>query len=470
MIKAHSAKFTSGNILPKMIAFILPLMASNVLQQLYNAADLIIAGFSSNPDAVGSIGMTASLTHLLVNLFVGSAVGANVVISRHLGAGENDKAGRAAHTAVLISFIFGLCCSVLGLIISEPVLKLMGAEGNLLKYATLYTRIFFLGVPFTALTNFMVATLHANGDTRSPLIILSLAGLFNVLLNSFFVFVLDMSVDGVAIATALANVCSAIALFIRLSKENGPCKLSFKTLKMDKREFIDILKTGMPAGIQMSLFSLSNILIQSSIISVNNALTPAGSAYEPIVKGNAAANSLDGICYTALASIHVSAVTFTSQNVGANDYQRVKKVAVYGYMLGIIGSIILGVIMLTLKAPLLSLYGVVDGPEGSLERLAYNAGTTRINIFFFTYATAGLLEIGAGLNKGMGRAGSSAAITFVGTCLFRIAWLLTAFASIPTLNVIYYSYPISWTITGIAQLILYVTVYKKRKNTQNPTI
>ena len=228
--KKQTLSMTAGPLFYKILLFVLPLMATNLLQTLYNAADMMVVGLSDEPNAVGAIGMTGAFINLVLNVFIGFATGANVVIARHLGAKEGERASRAVHTALSISLVLGALGTVIGLAISRPVLSLMGASGKLLDLATLYTYIYFAGAPFLSLTNYLISIFRAKGDTKTPLIVLALAGLINVLFNLFFVLVVGLSVEGVAIATVLSNVISAALLLFRLSREEGPCRFSFKKL------------------------------------------------------------------------------------------------------------------------------------------------------------------------------------------------------------------------------------------------
>ena len=256
-------QMTEGPLFGKILVFILPLMVTNLLQVLYNAADMMVVSLSTEPDAVGAIGTTGSFINLVINVFVGFATGANVVVARGLGAREDERVSRAVHTSLVMSVIFGVASGVLGLFISRPILSLMGAQGKLLDLATTYTVIYFCGVPFISITNYLIAIFRAKGDTRTPLYVLSLSGLCNVLLNLFFVLVMGLSVEGVALATTISNAISAVLLAYRLSHDDGACRFSFSHLCFDRQAFRDILYIGLPAGIQGSLFSLSNMILQS---------------------------------------------------------------------------------------------------------------------------------------------------------------------------------------------------------------
>ena len=317
--------FTSGRVFLKIIWFVLPIVATNLLQMLYNAADMMVVSLSSEQNAVGAIGTTLSFINLIVNFFIGFAVGANVVVAREIGAKDKVRVQKAVHTSLILAVIAGVLGSGIGLAISRPVLTAMGTTGNLLELAIRYTYVYFLGVPFLALTNYLIAIFRAKGDAKIPLIVLASTGVLNVGLNLFFVLVCGMSVEGVALATAGANAASAVILLFILQKSQDDTAFSWRRLRMDKEALWDIVVNGLPAGIQSALFSLSNILIQSSIVTVNNNTCP-GEIYAPIVNGNSAAANLDAFVYTAMNAVYQGAITFTSQNIGAEKPHRVKRI------------------------------------------------------------------------------------------------------------------------------------------------
>lgn len=445
---------TEGPLFGKILLFALPLMATNLLQTLYNAADMIIVGLSPEPDAVGAIGITGAFINLVVNVFIGFATGTNVMVARHLGAHDDEHASRTVHTSIAMSVVLGAFAAILGIIISRPVLTLMGTtQGKLLDLSTLYCRIYFAGAPAIALTNYLIAIFRAKGDTGTPLIVLSIAGLVNVVFNLFFVLVLHLSVEGVAIATVLSNVVSAVFLLLKLARVEGPCRFSTKRLCFDRSAMRSIIYIGLPAGVQGSLFSISNMLIQSSILQVNNALAPVGSTYQPVVKGNAAAANLESFVYTAQNSIYQSSITFTSQNVGAAKYERVRRVMLCCYLAAFIVATAFSLGLLLLHVPLLALYDVVPGEPGSLAAIAFDSAYSRMLYMLIPYFLISFMETGCGVVRGLGKSLSSTFISLVGACLFRVAWILTVFRAIPTLEIIYLSYPISWALTALAQLL-----------------
>ena len=452
---------TEGPLLGKILLFVLPLALTNLLQVLYNAADMVVVSLSREPDAVGAIGTTGAFINLILNIFIGFSVGANVVVARHLGSGNAEKASRAVHTSICMSVLFGVAGTVVGLLVTRPVLAAMGNTGKLLDLAVRYTIIYFIGVPFSSLANYAIAILRAKGDTRTPLYILTATGLLNVGLNFFFVLALDMSVDGVAYATSISNAVSAVLLVICLSKEKGACRFSFRKLGMDRSAFGDILYVGLPAGLQGALFSLSNMLIQSSILQVNNTMCPADSAYQPVVKGNAAASNLENFAYTATNSVHQASVTFTSQNVGAEKYERVSRVMKCCYFVTFLIAVVMSGIVLLLREPLLALYGVKAGADGSLDSIAMSTAVTRMLYMLTTYFLCSFMEVGSGVLRGLGKSVTSTVVSLVGSCVLRVVWIFTVFRLDPTLGAIYISYPLSWGLTALIHLTCCIVTKNK---------
>ncbi len=460
--KRQIPNLTEGPIFGKLLMFCLPLIATNLLQVLYNAADMMVVSLSPEKGAVGAIGTTGAFVNLVVNVFIGFATGANVVVARALGANDRDRASKATHTALVLGGIFGVLGMGIGLAFARPILSLMGAEGKLLDLATTYTQIYFLGVPFISVSNYLIAIYRAKGDTRTPLAVLSLSGLVNVALNLFFVVVCGLSVEGVAIATSVSNLVSAIWLGAILMKDESPCRLSLKCLRPDRPSVRSILYVGFPAGIQGSLFSISNMLMQSSILQVNNALCPPGSAYDAVVNGNAAGANLEMFAFTAQNSVYQGAITFTSQNVGAKKHKRIYRLSFCCYLLGAAIATVTSLAVFFARDPLLALYGIHNGVEGSLESIAYDTAYLRMVYMMIPYFTISLMDVGCGILRGLGKAISATVITLLGACAFRVIWIFTVFQAIPTLDVIYISYPISWIITAAVYIVCILLTLRNR--------
>ena len=440
---------TEGRLLGKIVIFILPLIASNLLQVAYNAADMMVVGLSSEKNAVGAIGTTGSFINLTLNILMGCAVGTNIFLARNIGAKNAEEASRTVHTSLCLALLLGFVSGAFGFSISRPLLRAIGTEDRLLDLASLYTRIYFLGLPFVSITNYCIAILRANGDTRTPLKVLSMTGVLNVLLNLFFVMVCHLSVEGVALATVAANAVSAVVLVLHLTRREGYCRLSFSKLKIHRKTLLAILRLGIPAGIHGALFSFSNLLIQSSVLQVNNAVTPDGATFEPVVAGNSACINLEGFISTAIDGVYQGALTFTGQNLGARKPERIKRVMLVCYLL------IAGLTMLMsggiylLRRPLLALYGVVEGAPGTLDAIAWSTVMTRMKICTLLYFLLGLMNVGNGILRGLGYSLVSTIIGLLGTCAFRVVWLNTVFVKFPTLEIVYLSYPISWISTAL---------------------
>lgn len=462
-----AVNFTEGKLFFKIVWFVLPIVATNLLQTLYNAADMMVVSLSKESNAVGSIGMTGSFIALILNVFIGFSIGANVVVARGIGAGNKEKTQNAVHTSLIMALIFGTIGMLVGFLVSRPVLQWMGAEGNLLDLAVKYTYFYFAGVPFLALTNYLIAIFRAKGDSKTPLIVLALAGLLNVVLNLMFVLIMGMSVEGVALATAIANVVSFAVLLIKLRKDDDFTKFSFRKLKISIKEMKEIVTVGVPAAIQGALFAFSNVLIQSSIVAVNNRLCPVGSEYQPIVNGSAAAGNLMGFVYTAMNAVYQGAITFTSQNMGANKPERVKPIMYNCFVITSIIGLSFGLSVFFLRVPLLSLYGIVDGAEGSMEALAMYAATTRLLYECVPYFLCGIMETCTGVLRGLGRSALSTVISLIGACLLRVVWLWTVFPLFMTIESISISYSITWLLTAsisftFIQIIVRDLVKRKR--------
>lgn len=463
--RKRTVNMTEGPLFGKILAFVLPLMATNLLQTLYNAADMMVVGLSGEPDAVGAIGITSSFINLVINVFMGFATGANVVVARHLGAREEERASRAVHTALTLSLLFGVVGMTIGLLVARPVLSMMGAKGRLLDLAVLYTAIYFVGAPFLALTNYLVAIFRAKGDTKTPLMVLSATGILNVVLNLFFVLVVGLSVEGVAIATSVSNVASAALLLFKLSRDEGPCRFRARRLCIDRLATKMMVLIGLPAGVQGSLFSISNILIQSSILQVNNALVPAGSAYQPVVKGNAAAANLQNFIYNAQNAVYQAAITFTGQNVGAKKYDRVWRVMWCCYAISFVIATLFSEALFWLREPLLALYDVAPGAAGTLEQIAFDTAYAKMLYEYVPFFLLAFMEVGCGVVRGLGRSLTSTIVCLLGACVFRIVWIYTVFRVTPTLEVLFISYPISWALTALALFLCsFVILRKYQKN------
>ena len=466
LIKRSSIDMTEGPLLRKMLLFMLPMMATNLLQIFYNSADVMIAGLSSNQNAIGAVGSSGVFLALITNIFIGFSVGADVVVARNIGAKDKDRISKSVHTAIFMSVIFGVLGSFVGITLARPLLVAMKYTGDLLELSLIYCTIYLLALPFISLTNFLAAIFRSKGDTKTPLYVLSATGLLNVLLNLLFVLGLNMTVEGVAIATAVSNIVSAAVMFILLTKENGDCRIYLKKIRPSKSEFFDIFHIGFPSGIQNSFFSISNMLIQSSIIRVDAMVAPGVNAYSPVVKGDSSAANIENLAFAFMNAVSQSAGTFTGQNVGVGNYRRVKKVLGTASFLAVVFAISASALIIICNEPLLSLYGVKKGAD-FLAKTAYEASMTRLWFRCAPFFLIALMNTTAGVLRGLGKSITAAVIAFVGTCVFRVVWVLTVFEHFQTLESIYISYPISWALNVLALLFFILTTLRKKIKEQD---
>lgn len=430
---------TEGPIFSRMILFALPIMATGVLQILYNMADNIVVGqFSGDNNALGSVGSTSSLTNLVVNLLLGIAVGTSVVVSQAYGARQEKVVSRAVHTALAFSLIGGVIFMIIGLLASRPALVLMGTRAELLEGAILYFRIICIGIPASAVYNFGAAILRSVGDSKTPLIILASTGMINVGLNFFFVLAFDMSVDGVAIATIVSQYLSAIAVVWVLYARRDKCYgFSPKKFCFDLKLFVRILRFGVPSGIQGSLFSISNVLLTSGINSLS----------DHAIKAYTIANNIDAITFTSCNSFHQAALTFTGQNYGAKKYDRLKRVMIYSLIQVIIFGVAVAQLELLFNTQLSSLYIAADDPN---RELIISLAEDIMRVLLNTYFLCGIMDVLSGLLKGLGYSLLPMIMSLTGICGFRIFWVFAVFFPIEKFHThtgLCLSYPLSWSLT-----------------------
>lgn len=435
---------TGGNLLKKLIIYSAPLILSGMLQLFYNAADLIVCGLFGSEHSTAAISCTNSLINLTVNLFLGLSVGANVLMARSFGAGDKDKGQRIVYTSMIYAVIFGVAIGVFGFFTSGYFLKLMGA-GEVLELSTSYLKIYFLGLPFSMIYNFGSAIMRATGDTKRPFIFLTAAGIINIGLNLLFVIVFNLDVRGVAIATVISQFVSAALVVIGMLKNDGFYRFKLREISFYKKEGGEIIRVGLPAGIQGCIFSLSNVIIQSSVNSLGTN----------VMDGNGAASSLEGFIYTAMNSVAQANVAFVSANYGAKKKKNIKKCVIYSACLIFLLDLIIGGIILLLRKPLIGLY--VSGEE------ATKAAVQRLFIISTTYFICGFMDLLAQSIRGIGYSLLPTIVTLVGVCGFRITWIYTAFKSevFHSIVGIALSYPISWLITALIHLAVFIVLYRK---------
>ena len=439
-------RMVRGPLLGAVIRYTVPIILASVLQLLFNAADLVVVGQFCGPDSVAAVGNTGSLTSLFVNLFIGVSVGVGVTVAQGLGAKNAEAVHRAVHTALPAALVSSALLTVLGIAFCETFLRWMGTPENVLPLSAVYMRIYFAGITFNLVYNFCAAILRAAGDTKRPLIYLIIAGVINVALNLVFVTVLHMNVAGVALATTISQGVSAVLVVRALMRRNDECKLYLRKMRFYKVQLRQAITIGLPAGLQSSLFSISNVLIQSSINSFGTA----------VMAGNAAANNIESFLYVAMNSFHQTALNFTGQNVGAGNYRRVKHVllACLGCV-AVLGTAV-GVGCFGFARQLLSLY-----IPGATESIYW--GTVRMSHIFMLYALCGIMDVSTGCLRGMGVSLPPMLISVFGVCGIRVGWILTFFRleQFHTPQSLYLSYPISWAVTFLGQIILFCFVYRR---------
>lgn len=438
----------NGPLLGKILVFSLPLMLSGILQLLFNAADIVVVGQFAGSEALAAVGATSSLINLLVNVFIGLSVGANVLVARFYGAGLHKDLEEMVHTAITTAVISGCILVVLGCILAGPALQLMGTPDNVIGGAAVYMRIYFIGMPVMMAYNFGSAILRAVGDTKRPLYYLLLAGVVNVVLNFIFVMYFSMGVAGVALATVISQAVSAVLVIRCLIKTESAYHLILKNLRIVPDKLMKMIQIGVPAGLQGALFSISNVLIQSSVNSFGSVA----------MAGNTAASNIEGFVYTSMNSLHQTAISFTGQNYGAMKYKRIGKILLICQLLVFGVGMIMGNAAYLFSGELLKLY--------SSEAEVIQYGVLRLGIICTTYCLCGMMDVMVGSLRGMGYSVMPMLVSLTGACGFRIIWIMTAFQKVHTLECLYWSYPISWGVTFVVHLICFLLVYKKtiRKN------
>ena len=447
--KRHSRyeiDMTSGALIPKILQFSLPLVLTGILQLLYNAADVIVVGNYAGHTALAAVSSTGSLINLLVNVFMGLSVGASVIIARYYGAGDILRMRQAEHTAITLAFFMGFGVGIMGFLLARPMLNWMGSPEDVIEGATLYVQIYFLGMPANMLYNFGAATLRALGDTKRPLYYLMISGLVNVVLNLLLVIVFKMSVAGVAIATVASQVVSMVLVLLCLLRSHGVMKLEIRECRINGRSALEMIRVGLPAGIQGSLFSISNVLIQSSINSFGSLA----------VAGNGVASNIEGFVYTAMNAQYQACMTVTSQNYGAGKMDRVKKTLWSCLGIVLIIGLSLGLIVRAFGVPLMSLYN--QDPEVIAK------GLIRMSMVLPFYFLCGMMDVMVGQLRGIGYSIMPMIVSLAGACGLRIVWIMVIFAANPTLQILYMSYPISWGVTFVIHLVCYMIVMVKKLN------
>lgn len=445
MKKSYEMDMCNGPIFGKLLVFALPLMLSGILQLLFNAADIVVVGKFSGSHALAAVGSTGALINLFVNVFIGFSIGTNVLVAQYFGGRDEKNVHETVHTSILLGIVGGFILIVAGMVFAKPMLEWMDTPEDVLSHAVLYMRIYFIGMPAMLVYNFGAAILRAIGDTRRPLYYLLSAGMINVILNLFFVIVLDMGVAGVATATVISQIVSAILIVRCLMHSDGIYRLDLHELKIYKRKMVHIAKIGLPAGVQGAVFSLSNVLIQSSVNSFGSIA----------MAGNTAAGNIEGFVYTSMNAVYQTALSFTSQNVGGERQDRIPKIVFQCLAIVTVVGAVLGNLAYQCGPFLLNIYS--SDPE------VIQYGMSRMQIICQWYFLCGIMDVAVGILRGMGYSVMPMLVSLAGACGLRVLWIFTVFVWKHSLFVLYLSYPITWTITLAVHFICFFVIWKRKK-------
>jgi putative MATE family efflux protein len=440
---------TNGPLFSKILVFALPIMAMYILQLMFNTADMVVVGRFSGSKALAAVGATGSLINLIITLFMGLSVGTTVIVAQDSGAGKPNDVSRSVHTSIAISIIGGLIVMVAGLVLSEPLLNMMGTPQDIIGMSALYMKIYFISAPATMVYNFAAGILRAAGDSRRPMNYLIITGVLHVILNLFFVIVLHMSVAGVASATVISEYLSVLLIMMCLMRCDGGIRFMPRKLRIDGEKLKAIIKIGLPAGMQGLLFSISNVLIQSAVNSFGSTMVAASSA----------AGNVENYLGTTMNAYYNAAISFTGQNIGAKKYDRIDTIAKVCTVLIFATWLVLGGSILIFGKPLLGIY--TSDPE------VIKLGMLRMNVMMIAFFTCGVMNVYPGLTRGMGYSIMPMLSTLIGACLMRIVWLATVFTWYPTEVMLFICYPVTWTLAGLGQVGIF---FYARRQIRKPTV
>ncbi|MDD5823449.1 MAG: MATE family efflux transporter [Firmicutes bacterium] len=448
--KQKQSNLLSGSIWDKALKFAIPLMLTGMLQQLFNATDVAIVGQFVGPTAMAAVGSNAPIVGLTVNAFIGISVGANVVIARCIGQANSKKVKEAAHTAVMLAIICGLLVAVIGTLVTKPLIGLMGVPEDVRPYSILYMRIYFLGAPFIMLYNFQSAIFRSIGNTKAPLICLAIGGVVNVCSNLFFIIVLNMTVDGVAWATVIANVVSSGLLFILLRREKSDVRIHVNKLRLDRRLMSQMMAIGIPSGIQQMVFALSNLCVQAAVNSLGSEVMAAssGSFYVEIM------------VYFVLNAFGQTCVTFIGQNYGAGNKKRCRQIFWQLMWINAIFTLVISVLVYVFSGNIMSLF------NGDPKIIEY--GMVRIKIMMLGQVVNAIMETTSGFLRGLGKSMPPALITLVCVCGVRIGWVYTIFAQYHTWEMLIFVYPLSWVVASVVLMVVTIRAMRKLLSDKMP--
>lgn len=438
----------NGPLFSKILMFSIPLAATGILQLLFNAADVIVVGKFAGSASLAAVGATGSLINLLVGAFMGISVGANILIARYLGCKQNESVEKAVHTSYALSALMSVVLMIIGLALSEPLLRAMDTPDDILPLAALYLRIYFLGMPANLIYNFGAAILRAVGDTKRPLWYLVISGMVNVILNLLLVIVFKLDVAGVAIATVISQYISLALVTWHLCRYDGACRLVLKKIRMDWREALNMIQIGLPVGLQSVIFNISNVMIQSAVNSFGSS----------VIAANSAAANICNFTYTGMNAVSHASITFTSQNLGAGRLSRIKSIYRNSIWTVLLIGIPLSALPYVFGPQLLSVY-ISESDPYYQDVIAY--GMVRLLWVNVPYFLCGIMEVCCGMVRGLGRTWLPMFVSAVGACLLRVIWIQTIYRAIPTLDCLYISYPVSWVVTTAVHVICYFPTLRK---------
>lgn len=434
---------TQGSLWKNIFLFSIPLMLSQLLQVMFNMADVAVVGKFSSAEALGSVGSTTTLVSLFTGFLIGMGCGVNVRVAQHLGAKQKQETMETVHTALLICVLAGVIISVLCLVLAEGMLSMLNTKPDLMDGAVLYFRIYALGMPALGIFNFGNAVLSANGDTKRPLMYLTIAGVLNVILNLFFVIVCHMAADGVALASIISQYVSAILVLWHMFRQKDECALRLHQIRFYKGKTKDLLGLGLPAGIQNAIFSIANLFIQSGVNSFDSTM----------VAGNSAAANADSVIYNVMAAFYTACSSFMGQNWGAGKRDRVLKSYFVSLIYSFAAGAILGLALVIFGKEFLSLF--TNEPE------VVEAGMQRIRIMGYSYAVSAFMDCTISASRGIGKSFGPTLIVILGSCVFRVIWVYTIFAHFHTIPSLYLLYIFSWAITAVAEIIYFAASYRR---------
>lgn len=434
---------TCGPFLKKIMIFSVPLILTGILQLAYNTADIVVVGRFVGKEALAAVGSTGSLVNLFVNIFLGLSMGSGVMVARHIGARDDKRVSDCVHTSMLLSVFCGILIGIVGFFLSGEMLKLMQVPDDVLELATLYLKVYFLGSPGLMVYNFGASIVRATGDTKRPLVILAASGGVNVILNLVLIIVFKFGVEGVAIATIISQYISAIMIVAYLFVINNSCRLDIRKLRVEKTELKQILRLGLPAGVQSSLFSISNVIIQSSVNSFGSVA----------MAGIAAGSNYDSYIFTGTNAVSQTAMTFTSQNIGARKLENVGKIYRYCLTFASAIGISMGILGFIFNEQIVSFFS--DDP-GVIQ-----IGAERMTLVMPFYFFCSLMDVTASEIRGMGKSVEPMIVSLIGACGIRILWVFFILPLDRTLINLYWSYPVSWAVTFFAQFIMFFILKNK---------